>query len=457
MIDWVKQRFLQFDQQLIAVNQNGSVTYAEFVERINYWQELLPGWGIKTGDRVGLISEDHINVVALLHALMEAGCIVIPLSVDDHSVFEERLDIAHATKLIRITNAENCNEQGVQCTDYKAKHTELHPLLESMLMQNKAGFVIYTSGTTGKSKAVLLEYERLIDKFKEKVRASFRTLLFLKLDHIGGLNTLLSVIFNGGVIVTCPSRQVKDICACIEKYAVELLPTTPSFLTMVLISGIYKDFDLSSLKLITYGTEVMPESTLRGIHKAFPDVKLKQTYGISELGIFSTRSKDSQSRWMKIDRKGVDLKVVDGVLWLRSDQAMWGYLNAESPFDVEGWYNSGDQVEVQGDYFRIQGRESEIINVAGEKVFPAEIESFLLTIDNVKDVAVRGKNSPITGKIIWADFALEKEEDLSEFKKKVIRECTNYFPAFKVPRLITISKQDNFVGSRFKKNRLLEQ
>ncbi len=452
-MNWINDRFRQFDQHLISVNETGSVTYAEFVQKVDVWIGVIQAWNIKAGDRVGLVSEYHIDVVALLQALVESACIVIPLSDDDKSVLEERLDVACATKLITITNYDVINIDTVNCQDYIAKNTEIHSLMLPMVTDKKAGFVIYTSGSTGKSKAVLLEYDRMIKKYKEKIGKSFRTLLFLKLDHIGGLNTLLSVIFNGGTIVTPPSRQARDICDCIEKYSVELLPTTPSFLNMLLMSNMYKNYNLSSLKVITYGTEVMPNSTLAGMHAILPDVNLKQTYGLSELGILSTQSKNSESKWMKIGGAGFNVKVNDDVLWIKSDQAMLGYLNADSPFDDEGWYNTGDKVEVDGEYFRILGRESEIINVAGEKVFPIEIESFLLTLDNVQDVVVRGKRSPIVGQIIWAEFVLNRDEDVAAFKQRVIEACQAYFPAFKVPRLITVTSQDNVVGSRFKKIR----
>ncbi|MES2824537.1 MAG: AMP-binding protein [Pseudomonadota bacterium] len=452
-MSWIKDRFRGFDQQLIAVNETGSVTYAEFVQKVEGWLGAIQKWNIQPGDRVGLVSEYHIDVVALLQALVESACIVVPLSEDDKSVLEERLDIACATKLIVVTNYDLINSATVNCQDYTAKTSEVNSLMLPMLANKKAGFVIYTSGSTGKSKAVLLEYERMISKYKEKIGKSFRTLLFLKLDHIGGLNTLLSVIFNGGTIVTPPSRQARDICSCIEKYSVELLPTTPSFLNMLLMSNMYKNYNLSSLKVITYGTEVMPSSTLAGMHAIFPDVNLKQTYGLSELGILPTQSKNSESKWMKIGGAGFNIKVKDDVLWIKSDQAMLGYLNADSPFDAEGWYNTGDKVEVDGEYFRILGRESEIINVAGEKVFPIEIESFLLTLDNVQDVLVRAKRSPIVGQIIWAEFVLNRDEEIATFKQRIIAACQAYFPEFKVPRLITVTSQDNIVGSRFKKIR----
>lgn len=452
-MNWMSDRFQQFGQQLIAVGDDGSVTYKDFAQKIAHWHAALRDWEFREGDRVGLVADYHIDVVALVIALIETKCIVIPLSEDDHNMFDERLETASATKLITVNSRAVIDADSASCRNISGGSGRIHPLMTSLLDKGSAGFVIYTSGSTGKSKAVLLDYNRMTKKYQSKVRESFRTLLFLKLDHIGGMNTLFSVIFNGGTIVTSSSRQAKDICASIERHQVELLPTTPSFLTMLLMSGMHRNYDLSSLKVITYGTEVMPDSTLASIGRIFPGVVLKQTYGLSELGILSTKSRSSASKWMKIGGDGFEVQVRDNILWIRSEQAMLGYLNADSPFDSDGWYNTGDRVEVDGDYYHILGRQSEIINVAGEKVFPIEIESFLLTLDNVKDVIVKEKKSPVTGQMVWADFLLDRDEDPIAFKQRIIAECKDYFPPFKVPGFITISNQDALVGSRYKKIR----
>jgi acyl-CoA synthetase (AMP-forming)/AMP-acid ligase II len=449
---WVKNRFQEFDQRIIAIDQHQELTYADFLEKVKQWRKAIRNWNIVSGDRVALVSECHIDVIALLQALVENGCIVIPLSKENANLFDVRLSTACASKVLTVASHDKVNPATTECVDLGAT-SAVHPLLEPLVSSGQPGFVIFTSGSTGKEKAVLLDYGRMTKKYRGTIRASFRTLLFLKLDHIGGLNTLLSIMFNGGTIVTCPSRKAKDICSCIEKYAVELLPTTPSFLTMLLMSGLHQNYDLSSLKVITYGTEVMPESTLASLHRTFPGVVLKQTYGLSELGILSTKSKDSSSKWMKIGGEGMELKVKNDTLWIKSEQAMLGYLNAPSPFDEDGWYNTGDKVVVDGDYFQILGRESEIINVGGEKVFPSEVESFLLTLENVKDVIVRGKKNPLMGQVVWAEFLLEHEEDTVSFKKRVVEQCQRQLSPFKVPGLITVAGRDSLVGPRFKKIR----
>lgn len=131
---------------------------------------------------------------------------------------------------------------------------------------------------------------------------------------------------------------------------------------------------------------------------------------------------------------------------------MLGYLNAPSPFTDDGWYITGDRVEVDGEYFRILGRESEIINVGGEKVYPAEVESALLEMENVRDVLVQAKSNPVTGHIVTALFELDQPEDRRALQNRVYDHCRDRLEPFKFPKLIRISNR-GFVGDRLKKMR----
>jgi acyl-CoA synthetase (AMP-forming)/AMP-acid ligase II len=279
-----------------------------------------------------------------------------------------------------------------------------------------------------------------------------RSINFLLFDHIGGINTLFYTLSNGGTVVTTSTRNPERVCRLIEKYRVELLPTTPTFLNLLLISEAHKNNDMSSLKLITYGTEVMPESILKRLHKAFPNARLLQTYGLSELGIMRSKSRDSDSLWVKVGGEGYDTKVVDGILWIKADSAMLGYLNAPSPFTEDGWFVTGDAVEVDGEYIRILGRKSEMINVGGEKVYPAEVESVLQMMPGLEEVAVTGENNPITGQIVRAQVKLSTGETVTEFRKRMREFCREKLPNFKVPQKVDIGSVDMH-GERFKKMR----
>jgi acyl-CoA synthetase (AMP-forming)/AMP-acid ligase II len=315
----------------------------------------------------------------------------------------------------------------------------------------RPGLVLFSSGSTGKNKAALHDFSLLLDKYK-LTRKKMCTLTFLLFDHIGGINTLFYTLSNGGTVVSVRSRDPEIVCQTIEEYQVELLPTSPTFLNLLIISEAYLHHDLSSLKLITYGTEVMAKSTLKRVCNIFPNARLLQTYGLSELGILRSKSKDSGSLWVKVGGEGFETKIVEGVLWVRAHSAMLGYLNAPSPFDKNGWMNTQDMVEMDGAYIRILGRQSEIINVGGQKVYPAEIENVLMQMQNVTEASVRGEKNPITGNIVVARLSLKAPEELSLLRKRVRKFCRGRLATYKIPVKVEIAKEAQY-SQRYKKMR----
>jgi acyl-CoA synthetase (AMP-forming)/AMP-acid ligase II len=326
-----------------------------------------------------------------------------------------------------------------------------NPITRGLIATGDPGLVLFSSGSTGKSKAALHNFARLLEKFQVR-RHSLVTLTMLLLDHIGGINTLLYILSNGGTIVAVETRDPDHVCRAIESHKVELLPTSPTFLNLLLISEAWRRYDLSSLKRITYGTEVMPPGTLARLHQVLPEVELLQTYGLSELGILRSKSRSSDSLWVKVGGEGFETKIEGGTLRIRARSAMLGYLNAPSPFDADGWFNTGDSVEVDGEYIRILGRVSEIINVGGEKVYPAEVEDALQTMPNVRDVAVTGASNPITGQIVVARFNLFEPEELPAFRRRLREYCKGRLAPFKVPAKIEIVDEAQY-SERFKKMR----
>jgi acyl-CoA synthetase (AMP-forming)/AMP-acid ligase II len=236
---------------------------------------------------------------------------------------------------------------------------------------------------------------------------------------------------------------------------VSLLPTTPSFLNLLMAARAHEAYDLSSLRRITYGTEVMPQATLDRLARALPDVVLQQTYGLSEVGVLASKSRDDGSLWMRIGGEGFQTKVVDGILWIKSEYSMVGYLNAPSNFDAEGWFNTQDKVEVDGEYFRILGRVTDLINVGGQKVYPAEIEEVVMTVPNVVDVVVFAESNPLLGQIIVARVALAQPEPVESVKSRIRQACKARLAAFKVPAKVVIAT-DAIYTARYKKSRKAE-
>ncbi|MDM8550098.1 fatty acid--CoA ligase family protein [Desulfobacterales bacterium HSG2] len=440
--DWLLKRLDMFSDRTAVIRQDRKHSYQEISDGVSGYLEILGNCGIGAGECVALHGDFSPDITMLLLALIRNHNIVVPLTPSVSSAMGDCLRTACATSLFEFENADTYHMRRIS-------HAGSHPLLEKLRRDGEAGLILFTSGSSGEMKAALHSFPKILSKFGKAGRP-FVSLGFLLPDHIGGINTLLYSLCAGGTIVVGTERTPDAICQVIERHGIELLPTTPTFLRMLMISGAYKKHDLSSLRLITYGTEPMPPATLEALVRIFPDVGLKQTYGLTETGILPTRSESSDSLGVKL---GGDMKIVDGILHIRPEAMMLGYLNAHAPIDEDGWYDTGDAVETtDSGYLRILGRDSEIINVGGEKVFPGEIENTICGMDNVRDVTVRGIPNPVTGNIVAATVELRENEPAETLEQRVREFCGKQLPPFKVPAIVE-KASGRLHNGRFKKIR----
>ena len=214
-------------------------------------------------------------------------------------------------------------------------------------------------------------------------------------------------------------------------------------------------YDMGSLRMITYGTEPMPDSLLTKLKDVFPRVKFLQTFGTSETGISQTSSKSSNSTFIKIDDPNTEYKIVDGELWIRSKTQIMGYLNSSMErFTDDGWFKTGDLVEEAEDgYIKIVGRNKEIINVGGEKVLPSEVESVLFQMSDLMDCLVYGETNPITGQMVVAKVLFKDVMKASEAKKRIVQFCSGKLDKYKIPAKVVLMNESEY-SERFKKKRI---
>lgn len=431
-MQWLLDRFAAHPTRAAFIHRDRQVSYGAVIDRINGFGILLAEHGIVRGERVAVLGDYSPELFCMMLALAMNGNIVIPLSRDAVVEKENALGISGCDWLIEF------DEAGLDATVMRHGVAAENALLDTLRDSGRPGLLLFSSGSTGKPKAILHDFERVTDKFF-KQRAAVIAIPFLMIDHFGGINTILAIVSSLGTVVTVANRSIDNICQAIETHRVELLPTTPSFLTMLMASNLYRIYDLSSLKRITYGTEVMPQSTLDRVRAEFPGVTLQQTYGLSEVGVMRSQSRDDGSLWVRVGGEGFKTKVVDDVLWIKSDFAMLGYLNAPSEFDEEGWFNTQDRVEVDGEYFRILGRVTDLINVGGQKVYPVEVEDVILTLDNISDVAVFGEAHPLLGNVVVAKVLTSEPESAAELKRRIRSACNAVLANYKVPAKVVLA------------------
>jgi len=325
-------------------------------------------------------------------------------------------------------------------------------MITSLQMSKRSGLILFSSGSTGKPKAMVHDFDNMVEHYKNKKHKSMNMLVFLMFDHIGGINTLLNIFSIGATMIIPQNRDAKEICRLIQEYKIRILPSSPTFLNLILMSKADEVYDLSFLRMITYGTEAMPESLLLRLKKRFPKAKLLQTFGTSETGIANTSSRSSDSTYIKIDDPHLKYKIVDNELWLKSDMQILGYLNSSMDSFEDGWFKSGDLVEEMEDGFiKIIGRNKEVINVGGEKVLPTEVESVILSMPEIKDVMVYGEKNAITGQSVVCEVVTDI--DKKSIKKTIRAFCKDKIENYKIPTKVVVVDSTNF-SDRFKKMRI---
>lgn len=397
-------------------------------------QSLVDLSEVRRGDVVAIIGDFNPSSIFNLLRLIDLGVIVVPLT----------LETIHQHKYFFESALVNVVIDG--CEVRRQPQNQTHEFIEKLKFLGHAGLVLFSTGTTGRPKAILHDLTQFLKRF-ETPRPTFRTINFLLFDHIGGINTLLHTLFNKGVVVAPKFRTVDSILETCQKFDVEVLPTTPTFLRMMLMSGAIPSKVPDSLKVITYGTERMDQPTLDELCRLLPNIDFRQTFGMSELGIVRVKSEARDSLYMKVGGEGVKTRVVDGVLQIYSSSRMIGYLNAPSPFDTEGWYDTKDIVECKDGYYKVTGRISDVINVGGLKFMASEVERVVLQFPNVSLVKVTAKPNPITGQHV--ELVIQPTVESVINKDKLMAFLKDKLQPHMVPKRIRL--ECIAVGHRFKK------
>ncbi len=429
ILNKLKERWQGIDYPFL-IHSTGELRFSEIAE-----QELLDMSDIKKGDVVALVGDFDPKSILTMLLLIDKNIILVPLTKETQSQHEYFFKSA----LVDIVIEGNSIK--------RIKHEAKHEFVEKLRSKEHSGLVLFSTGTTGRPKAILHDLTVFLKRF-ETPRPTLKTLNFLLFDHIGGLNTLLHTLFNKGTVVAPKSRSVEDILETCKEHQIEVLPTTPTFLRMMLMSGLIPDGITDSLKIITYGTERMDQPTLDALCKLLPNIDFRQTFGMSELGIVRVKSEARNSLFMSVGGEGIETRVVDSILEIRSKTRMLGYLNAESPFDEDGWYNTKDIVEVRNGFYRITGRTSEVINVGGLKFMASEVERVALQFEDVELAKAEGKPNPITGEHVELTIqsTLDNDIDKDNFKAYLSSQLPNHM----LPKRIKFSSVS--VGHRYKRN-----
>ncbi len=392
-----------------------------------------------------LEADRNIETVVRFLSLIEGGhTVIMAPSWDFHSPeFRNSL----------IKQAETDFIPWAQTSEFpEGESTNSHPLITEALEKKTARFIVRTSGSTGKFKLVLHDPDLFIRKYYLIGKHFERTFLFSPPDSIAGIETVLeafthkaSIAFSAGKIAPGLVTQT------IEKFSVDYFQTTPTFLNLMMLAGVFRKPAPTGLSKIAFGSEPVQASVLDHIQESWKNVQLVQTYGMSEIGIQRTLPADDP-RFFLLDGKLNPGRIINGLLEIQTLTPLISYLNFTSQITADGWFRTHDEVKENGKFLSVPGREGDLINVAGRKFFPSELEELLMKIPDIHDVTVRSVPDEFAGTILLAEIYIHPESIENEIRRTVKTFLENSVPTYMHPQRICVLSELPQTG-RFKKMR----
>lgn len=295
-----------------------------------------------------------------------------------------------------------------------------------------------SSGTTGEEKIIWRSYDSWQRAFQYQskifhINKGDRLLLNGDFNYTANLNSALHILSEGGTIVHTKQKRPAQIMSLIDKKRVDAIFMVPALYRILTTYNDNKSLNIRSV--VSAGSKI-DMCTLKRLKQIFPQARIIEYYGASELGHVSYMTyEDSLKKEGSVGRAFPEVKVIieNKKIWVKSP-----YIADEYPSK----HSAGDMGFLDEDgYLFLIGREGNIINKAGEKIIAEEIERVLVRYPNVNEAAVIGRAHDIKGEEVMAFVAVDGDINEVELKRDIRKFCAEYLECTKIPKQIIIVKR----------------
>jgi O-succinylbenzoic acid--CoA ligase len=420
--DWLAQRSQSCPDRIALVADGSEVTYSELEAEATWVARRLAAHGVRRGSIAAMTMHPRREQVVLIHALMKAGAVLLPLGTRLSA--EERAGIIAAEE-----PAIDLDDAG-ELTQTEADW----PLLGEHDMDEVACRVM-TSGSTGTPDPVGLTYGNFLwsavaSAFNIGVEPRDRWLCCLPLSHIAGLGIVMRSVIYGTTAVIHDGFDVDRVAVALERDEISVVSLVTTMLTRLLEVGA----DLSGPRAILIGGGPVPEDPLE--EALGRGATVVQTYGLTETcsQVTTLAPADAQRKLGSAGRPllTTHLRIQDGEILVQ------GPTVAPGRADADGWLHTGDlgRIDEEG-FLYVDDRMDDLIVSGGENVVPAEVEKVLLRHPEVADAAVVGREDPewqqaVTAIVVLTDGSEASPDDLR-------RHCAESLASFKVPKRVELA------------------
>ncbi len=471
---YLKQQAADYPDKPAIIFEGNTLTFPALKDASFRLANYLLNSGVKSGDKIALFLPNGREAVFSLLGGFALGLTVVPL---DYMLTESEVSnlINHSEAKVFIVQPkkdfdlakvkQNCPSLArvIICGAEIEGFDSWGSVISRSSTQEPPGqvnaadlsAVFYTSGSTGHPKGVMLTYAHLdnppqvIDYFLKLSKDDVFLCGGVPFSHVGGLDYLLLTLCFGTTLVLMPRFQPFEFLKNIQDYKVTIFCIVPAMYVAILSLKEYANFDLSSLRFAVVFGAPASEVLLKRFHKAYPNARLSNGWGMTETSapntllppeletIQSIGKFNSRMQAKIVDEQGNSLGASQkGELWVKGKAVMKGYYKEESltkeVLTDDGWLKTGDIAYYDTDgLFYIIGRKKEMIKVAGEIVFSAEVEEKISRHPQVKEVAVIGVEDELRGEVPKAFIAAKEQERIEEAQLKEFLKKT--LAHFKIP------------------------
>lgn len=445
-----------FTDKTAVIEGDTSISYGELISCTELFASVLSDVGVGQFHRVGLLCRDSIDYIIVVLAILSLSAVVVPVfpeqTIDEINAIVDGI----ALNFLIFERGTYNNKKAENLRSKELYKKELYFLKRSGIEEPcseyyeiNPAFIRFSSGTTGKNKGIVLSHEAIAertDALDKGIRINSNdTVLWVLSMSFHFVVTILLFLRRASTIILCknlfPESLIGEITAC----NVTILYASPFHYNLLCRSEFLSQKSLKNVRLAISTAMKLPPSTANEFYLK-SGMELAEAFGIMEVGLpfinlsFDKNKRstvgmplpDYEAKIVNKDEEGIGEIYIKGKGMLNAYFLPWQNRNS---ILRNGWFKTGDLGKIdRSGFLTIIGRNKDIINFAGMKIFPYEVEFVINQHPLIKESLIYGVTHLQYGQIPMAKIVLKKEANNLLNLDDLRRFCYDKLSPYKVPK-----------------------